>query len=230
MSLPQGKALDAYTTGASPLATPAGYDGNKPFMVPGRRAGVLAMPATMMGHAAEATSPIKRGVFVMHELVCVDIQLPVGIDIPPVGPPPAGVSIRQQLAEVTMKPACMGCHRMINPIGFAFEAYDRMGRERTKDEFGAPVDDKGVVELGDPTLDGPIEGAPALAQRIFNSDSGRNCMIQQVFRFALGRKESAGDTCGFAALAQQFEESDFNVRDLLINVVLQDSFRFHPGS
>jgi hypothetical protein len=225
MSLPQGRSFEAY--GMTP---PPGYDGETPIAVAGRRAGVVAMPATMMGHAAEATSPIKRGVFVMHELVCTDIELPIGIEIPALGPPPPGVSIRQQLSQVTMEPQCKGCHGMINPIGFAFESYDRMGIERARDEFGAEVDDTGVLALADPTFDGPIQGAPALATRIFQSDSGRSCMLQQVFRFALGRLEAPEDTCGFAALAQQFEASNFDVRELMINVILQDSFRVHSGS
>jgi len=225
MSFPSGPLFEGYK-----MAQPAGYDGSKPLMIPGRRAGVLTLPATMTGHASEATSPIKRGVFVMNDIICNQITFPVGLDIPAVGAPPKGTSIREQLSAVTKDGRCMPCYGKINPIGFAFEGYDRIGRERAKDDFGAVVDQTGVLAVGDPSLDGPIDGAPALAQRIMKSDSGRACMIQQVFRFALGRVEESADTCGFSALAEEFAGSNFDVRALMTSIVLQNSFRFQKGS
>jgi hypothetical protein len=225
MSFPQGQGFKAYG-----MTAPAGYDGSEPIPVGANRAGLITMPASMSAHASPATSPIKRGVFVLNDLLCSKIELPADTDLPPLPPPVPGRSIRQSLEDVTKAPQCMGCHGKINPIGFALEGYDRMGRERAVDEFGVAVDTKGILMIDDATVDGPLEGGVALANRVWQSDSGRNCMVQQVFRFALAREEDVNDTCSFVSLAQNFEKSGFSVKELMMDVILQDSFRFHPGS
>jgi hypothetical protein len=51
-----------------------------------------------------------------------------------------------------------------------------------------------------------------------------------VQRFALGREPGAADHCSVASLARRFERSDYNVRELLLDVVTEDDFRFHPGA
>lgn len=225
MSFPQGQGFKAYG-----MTAPAGYDGSEPIAVGGNRAGLITMPASMSAHASEATSPIKRGVFVLNDLLCSKIELPADTDLPPLPPPVPGRSIRQALEDVTKAPQCAGCHGKINPIGFSLEGYDRMGRERAVDEFGVQVDTKGILMIDDATVDGPLEGGVALADRVWQSDSGRNCMVQQVFRFALAREEDVNDTCSFVSLAQNFEKSGFSVKELMLDVILQDNFRFHPGS
>jgi hypothetical protein len=225
MSFPQGQGFKAYD-----MTAPAGYDGSQPVAVSGNRAGLITMPASMTAHASEATSPIKRGVFVLNDLLCAKLELPADTVLPPLPAPVKGRSIRKALEDVTMAPQCMGCHGKINPIGFALEGYDRMGHERAVDEFKEPVDSNGILMINDPTVDGPIEGGVALADRVWQSNSGRACMIQQVFRFALAREETQDDTCSFVSLAQNFEKSGFSVKQLMTDVILQDSFRFHPGS
>jgi hypothetical protein len=225
MSFPQGQGFKAYN-----MTAPPGYDGSEPIAVGDTRAGLITMPASMSAHASPATSPIKRGVFVLNDLLCSKIELPADTDLPPLPPPVPGRSIRQSLEDVTKAPQCMGCHGKINPIGFALEGFDRMGRERAVDEFNVMVDTKGTLMINDATVDGPLEGGVALADRVWKSDSGRNCMIQQVFRFALAREEATEDTCSFVSLAQNFEKSGFSVKQLMMDVILQDSFRFHPGS
>jgi hypothetical protein len=225
MSFPQGPGFQAYK-----MTPPAGYDGTKPIMVSGARAGVITLPASMSSHSSLATSPIKRGVFVLNDILCRKIELPANTEIPPLPPPTPGRSIRQGLEEATKQVQCAGCHAKINPIGFSLEGYDRIGRERAVDEFDAKVDDTGMLQIGDPTVDGPIQGGPALAKKLVVSDSGRNCMMQQVFRVALAREEDIPDTCSFASMAQSFEKSGFSVRDLYLDMVTQDTFRFHAGT
>jgi len=163
---------------------------------------------------------------VLNELLCRNITLPENVATPPPPPPKPGQSARERLEEHTLTPACMGCHGKINPIGFSLEGYNQVGQQVTIDELGQPVNDMSDLMLGDSTVDGPIKGARELGDRILRSDSGRTCMIQQVQRFALGREEVAEDTCSFVAMAQKFEASGYNVRDLLLDVVTQDTFRF----
>lgn len=223
-SFPRAAVYDAYG-----VAPPAGYDGTTPLQLPGDRAGIVTQVSTLMVHSAATVSPIKRGVYVLNDLLCKNIQLPMNAQIPPPPPPVPGQSVRQRLEMHTRDPACMPCHLKINPIGFAFEGYDQIGRQVQTDDLGEPVNDRSELMLGDPSVDGPIEGAVQLADRILRSDSGRNCIIQQLHRFAVGRLEVPEDACSFVNLAQRFERSGDNVRELLLDLVGQDTFRFKSG-
>jgi hypothetical protein len=220
-SFPEPAVYEAYG-----LTPPPGYDGTTPIELPGDRAGVVTQVSTLTVHSAETVSPIKRGVYVLNDLLCRNITLPENTATPPPPPPKQGQSARERLEEHTHTLACMGCHLKINPIGFALEGYNQIGQQVDIDELGQPVNDMSELMLGDSTVDGPIKGARELGDRIMRSDSGRACMIQQLQRFALGREEVAEDTCSFVAMAQKFEASGDNVRELLLDVVTQDTFRF----
>lgn len=224
-SFPQPAVYEAY--GVTP---PAGYDGRTPLPLPGDRAGIVTQVSTLTVHSAPTVSPIKRGVYILNDLLCKNIQLPMNADIPPPPPPKPGQSVRARLEMHTREPACMACHLKINPIGFSLEGYDQIGRQVSVDDLNQPINDMSDLMLGDPSVDGPIKGAVQLADRILRSDSGRNCMVQQLHRFALGRLETEQDTCTFVELAQKFEASGDNVRDLLLEIVAADTFRFQSGS
>jgi len=83
----------------------------------------------------------------------------------PPSPPPPGVpplkegsagkvlSMRERLAEHRDSPACAGCHRLMDPVGFALENYDAVGKWRTS-EGGAAVDSSGSLPYG-ANFDGP---------------------------------------------------------------------------
>jgi hypothetical protein len=152
----------------------------------------------------------------------------LNVTMPPA--PPPGESMRAALESHTKKPECMGCHARINPIGFALDGFDRAGAVRKVDNNGVAIDTDAVLEIGDSTVDGAVSGPLELAQRLARSDAARACMVLQVQRFALDRQESAADTCSLVQLAQRFEQSDYDVRELLLDMVVADTFRFAPGT
>ena len=53
-------------------------------------------------------------------------------------------SVRERLAEHRKNPTCAGCHRLTDPVGFALENYDAVGRGRTL-EAGEPIDASGTL-------------------------------------------------------------------------------------
>ena len=57
--------------------------------------------------------------------------------------------MRERLAEHRKNPACAGCHRLMDPVGFALENYDAVGRWRTL-EAGEPIDASGTLFDGTP--------------------------------------------------------------------------------
>jgi hypothetical protein len=143
---------------------------------------------------------------------------------PPVAKP--GVSARQRLAEHASMPACKGCHQLMDPIGFGFEAYDGIGRFRTTDPNGKPVDDTGVLDgvkdiPGSVTFHGPVE----LGQKLAGSQQVRDCLIGNVIKFASGL-DAAGDTCVQQKLTAAYEDSKHDIRELFIAITRTSGFRF----
>ncbi|HET9933203.1 MAG TPA: DUF1588 domain-containing protein [Polyangiaceae bacterium] len=73
-----------------------------------------------------------RGYWLTTSLLCINIPPE------PAGPPSMQIFTREQLAEATPQPACSGCHRFFDPVGFAFDQFDALGNYT-----GAPVDTSG---------------------------------------------------------------------------------------
>ncbi|NIS34118.1 MAG: DUF1588 domain-containing protein, partial [Actinobacteria bacterium] len=87
--------------------------------------------------------------------------------------------------ERTSPDTCQGCHRAIDGIGFGFENYDAIGAFRVTDN-GMPVDATGAITTaeGEEVYDGAVELSAALAE----SQTVRECVSEQWFRFAAGRE------------------------------------------
>ncbi|UJR83375.1 DUF1588 domain-containing protein [Sandaracinus amylolyticus] len=160
--------------------------------LPEARAGLLTLPALMAVHAKPyETSPVHRGVFVVERLLCQHLPPPPAeLDIvPPVFDPSA--TTRERWSRHSSDSSCSYCHRLIDPVGFAMEDFDAIGRHRTM-EAGEPIDARG----GAPALgvgDGSIEGTRALAEAIASSELAADCFARQWTRFGLGRLEDEGD-------------------------------------
>ncbi|AKF04104.1 Cellulose-binding domain protein [Sandaracinus amylolyticus] len=174
--------------------------------LPETRAGMLTLPALMAVHAKPSeTSPVHRGVFVVERLLCQHLPPPPAeLDIvPPVFDPTA--TTRERWSRHSSDASCSYCHRLIDPVGFAMEDFDAIGRHRTT-EAGRPIDARG----GLPALsveDGSIEGTRALAEAIASSDLAAECFARQWTRFGLGRLEEDGDAETITAVREALRTS-----------------------
>jgi hypothetical protein len=206
---------------------PAGYDGKTPLELPaGQRAGVLTQVSTLFKHSHTQLSPIRRGKYILNSILCQEISFPEDVEIDLDLADEAGASTRQKLESLTTRAECMGCHNLINPIGFTFDAYSQIGAYRGAQQPGA-------LNVPDYKM-GEVRSAVELAARIAESDAARSCMVKQMHRFALRREESAADTCSLSTLARGFagptgSDARFNVRRLMLGIVSQNSFRFQAG-
>lgn len=179
-------------------------------------AGVLARYA----HGAE-NSPTHRGLFVRSQLLCTDIALPSDptdavlsdeVD-------PTVRTLRQRLSAHAEEPSCARCHQFMDPIGFAMEHFDAVGRFR-RDEDGEPIDASG-------DLDGvAVDGLAELAQVVHGHHKLGSCLARTLLRRANGRTEVGFDADSLESLAARFEASGHRVGDLVMAVVTADSFRF----
>lgn len=192
-----------------------------------QRAGLLTQASvmTVFSHAEES-SPILRGKFVREKLLCQAVPPPppnVAISLPKFDPT---LTKRERFDRHRMDPNCAGCHRMMDPIGFAFEHYDALGAWRTVD--GAfPVDALGeLTQTGD--TDGAFDGAVALGVKLAASQRVRRCVATQWFRAALGRNERQEDGSSLDGAYRAFQLGGYDVRELIVAIASSHSFR-HIG-
>ncbi|HEY1098570.1 MAG TPA: DUF1592 domain-containing protein [Myxococcota bacterium] len=203
------------------VEVPADFpDDGGPLELPADRGGFLRRGGFLAAHAHPLhPSPIQRGVFVLRHLLCTDLGAPpADADVsPPVPGADDAVTNRQVVEQRTGAESCQGCHSMINPIGFAFEGYDTIGRRRSTDN-GAVVDDSGNL-FGDEFV-----GADGIVAALMaREDEVERCAVRKLLTRAWGSVDAGWQEC----LVNQVMSSSpsMGLRDLLFAVATDESFR-----
>lgn len=218
-----------------PLASFYGYSNvtgaefRKVALDPAKRAGLFTQQAFL--DATSFTSrpgTIQRGLFVLNQLLCVNLP-PDPTVLGPIEPPDlaSGGTWRERLTSATSAPECAGCHMNLNAAGFAFEHYDALGRYRTLDA-GQPIDASGVLSATD--AGGAFEDATQLLQHIAGSKDGQACFVSHWLQHAYRRQLDTEDSCAAAELTRSFQESDGNVVQLMLALALSDRFKYRLDS
>lgn len=193
------------------------------------RAGILTQPALMslLAHA-EQSAPVQRGKFVREQLLCHQLPPPPpDVDTTPPDPD-VNATTRERFRQHSADARCATCHRLLDNVGFGFEAFDHLGRFRTE-ENGIPIDATGlVVDTGDPALEGAFDGALELTGRLAASPQVEACLATQWFRYTMGRAEQQADACSLEQVKAQFANTGGDFRELLVSLATTDAFRFRP--
>ena len=207
------------------VSGPGGAELEQVDLDPAQRAGILTQASVMAVNAqSNQTSPVFRGKFVREKLLCQILPPPPDdIDINPPAVDPSATT-RERYEAHKNDPACSGCHNLMDPIGFGFENYDAVGLYRTK-EGTLPVDASGEV-VGADDADGKFVGAVELAKQLAESDTVRQCVVTQWFRFGYGRAEEKADDCTMGVLNEAFAASDWNIESLLLALTQTDAFAY----
>lgn len=192
---------------------------------PTRRAGLLTQIGFLAVNAT-ATEPdaIHRGVFVNHRILCAALP-PPPMMVPPLPPDETGtMTMRERIDRHTGPGTCgASCHgTMINPIGFAFEHYDALGRWRDQDR-GRPVDASGTYDFGGERMS--YDGAVELANVIADTAMAHGCYVRHWVEYAYGRAVGPEDRALIARVAGRSLEEDLSVRDILVELVASQAFR-----
>jgi hypothetical protein len=208
--------------------------GPPPAFPPGVRPGLLTRAAFLASGSAN-TRPIMKGVFVRENMLCDDIPPPPGNAAATQPALDGKLSTRQVVEGITegAGTACAGCHAtLINPIGFATEGFDALGRQRTEQrlfddqgkELGkAALDTRSVPQIvaGDPT---PSTGPADLMRLIAGSGKAQACFARHYLRFSFSRWEDLGaDGCLLERLRQSLA-SKRSLADVLREVALAPEF------
>jgi hypothetical protein len=198
----------------------------QPFELnPAQRVGLLTHPAWLIAHSKNTeTNPIVRGKWVRERLLAGYIP-DVPITVSAVIPEDPHKTLRERFAP-TRRAECWRCHKKMNPLGMAFEAYDDFGRFRTDDEVsGKPIDARGQLDsTGDPRLDGKVESAVELVQRLGESERVRQSFVRHAFRYWMGRNEMLSDSATLMAADEAYLRSGGSFRALLVSLLSSDSF------
>jgi hypothetical protein len=198
----------------------------QPFELnPQQRAGLLTHPAWLIAHSKNTdTNPITRGKWVRERLLAGHVP-DVPITVNAVVPEDPNKTLRERF-NPTRQGECWRCHKKMNPLGMTFEAYDDFGRFRTKDEVsGRPIDSSGTVDTtGDARLDGDVQSAVELVQRLGESKRVRQSFVRHAFRYWMGRNEMLSDSATLIAADKAYVEGGGSFRALLISLLSSDSF------
>jgi hypothetical protein len=194
--------------------------------LPAERRGILTQPSLLaLTSDADASSPVKRGVFVLQSLLCQKLpQRPQNLQVTTPAANDA-VTTRDRWAQHSADAACSFCHRVLDPVGFAMEDFDAIGRYRTT-ENGHPVDASGgVPSLG--IADRSLSGAAQLSDAIAARDELRACFSRQWLRFAMGRLEGRGDAAALGPVVDVVRANG-SIKQALLALVRTEAFRQRP--
>jgi hypothetical protein len=166
--------------------------------------------------------PIHRGVFINEQILCVEVGVPQA-NIPPLPDAQPSQTNRQRIDAVTGVGTCgQGCHAgVINPLGFAFENYDPMGRYRTTDN-GAPVDASGTYPLDG--VDVSFSNALELVQLLAASTAAHRCYAEHWLSYLYGRLAHPSDATVLDELAARSKAEEMSAKDLIRGLVQSESF------
>ncbi len=188
------------------------------------RLGILSHGSVLAATTkAGDTSIVLRGRFVSTRLMCRPIPAPPANVV--VSTPAAGDTTCKQdrLAAHRNSPACAGCHGQMDPIGLGLENYDREGKFRSA-EAGLPqctIAGEGAL----PDL-GAFKGVDGLAAAVTSSGSVEDCVVREVYRFAMGRNESPDESAALQPMSDALKSENETFRDVLLGVATAESFGF----
>jgi hypothetical protein len=188
------------------------------------RTGVITHGSLMAVNAnPDRTSIVKRGKWVLDNLLCTPPPPPPPEVVGSLPPVSGDLTIRQRMELHRADPTCFSCHAQMDPIGFALENFDPIGRFRTMDGKD-PVDNRGEFPDGR-----RFTGAREMATTISDDRRFRLCVAEKVFTYSLGRQPESYDRCTINRIGIAAVSKDSPMSAVVIEMINSDSFRMQRG-
>jgi mono/diheme cytochrome c family protein len=192
------------------------------------RGGIVGMAAvhTLTSYPLR-TSPVLRGRWVLEVLLGEKVPLPPP-DVPALeehSEESAEVSLRRQLELHRTKAECAACHDKMDPLGFALENFDVLGRWREMDR-GLPIDAEGQFGSGD-SFTGPGGLKDVLMKR---KDQVMRNLVRKMAGFAYGRELNRFDNCVIDRTMEALQGNQYRAVVLVEQIATSFPFqhRFYP--
>lgn len=182
-------------------------------------AGILTHPYLMAGFAYTSTSsPIHRGVFVARSVLGRALRPPPEAVAPLAADLHADLTTRDRVSLQTKAESCMACHRMINPLGFAFENFDAVGRFRA-DEQGKPINAQGTYQTKTGELT-KFNNVRELATFLAGSEESHAAFVEQLFHYLVKQPIRAFGSQESKKLRQSFIKNDYSMKQLAVEIAV----------
>jgi mono/diheme cytochrome c family protein len=230
------------------------YQPIQPAKIPHRK-GMLTHPAWLIAHAQNTeTDPIHRGKWIQEKLLAGTIpDVPITVDA--AIPQDPHKTLRQRMDKKTKNEYCWTCHQKMNPLGLPFEMFDDFGRYRTQERLEYPENlvkksaDKGGPEqdlrdiyktlpvvstgylegTGNSSLDGEVNDAIDLIERLAKSDRVRQSIIRYAFRYFMGRNEFLTDSKTLIDADKAYISSGGSFDAVIVSLLTSDSFMYRKA-
>ena len=173
--------------------------------------GILALTSS-----PTRTSPVKRGKYLLENILGTPPP-PAPAGVPPLDEQKAKSSkltLRQQFAEHRSNPSCAGCHAYLDPMGFAFENYDAIGRWRDQ-EKKQPIDASGALVRGQ-TFANFADLRTVLVHDM--SDQFVKNLAENLLTYALGRGLEYSDKPAVREIQRRAKAADNRFQDIILAV------------
>lgn len=194
----------------------------------GPRAGVLTHASVLtMTSNPDRTSPVKRGTWILENILGSPPPPPPA-DVPALDPPAdpkTPVTVRGQLEQHRTKTGCASCHAKIDPLGFALERFDLLGKSRDKDGK-ALIDDTAELSTGL-----KFQGTDGLRKVLLGKkDQFTKCLTEKMLAYALGRPPGDHDGPTVDAIVAAVAKDNYRFQRLIFEVVRSSPFTMRRGT
>jgi len=162
------------------------------------------------------TSPVKRGKYLLENILGTPPP-PAPGDVPPLDESKvrrSNLTLREQFAEHRANASCAGCHAFLDPMGFAFENYDAIGRWRDK-EKDHPIDASGQLIRGQQFKD--LAELRAILVRDMGDSFVKN-LAENLLTFALGRGLEHSDKPALQEILRRTKASGHKFQELILAI------------
>jgi hypothetical protein len=192
--------------------------------------------AGLLGHGSilavtsypNRTSPVVRGKWLLTNV----------LGAPPPPPPPnvpalkdrdengRPTSVRERLTVHRANPVCSTCHAQMDPLGFALEHYDALGRWRTTDDGGTPIDATAVLTSGE-KFQG-LEGLGAVLKD--RREDFVRTLTEKLMTYGLGRELTAAEQPAIRRITHEAAGQDYRWSALILGIVKSMPFQMRRSA
>jgi hypothetical protein len=191
------------------------------------RRGLLGKGSILLATShADRTAPVLRGKWILENLLGTPPPPPPA-DVPALEPTPGRVAktMRERMAIHRESPACAGCHRVTDPLGFVLENFDAVGAWRVR-EAGAPIDATGLAPDGT-AVNGVVELRQALLR---HQDAFVFTLTEKLMIYALGRGLESYDMPVVRQIVRDAGRQDYRFSSLFVGIVKSVPFQMRKKS
>lgn len=188
------------------------------------RVGFFSQVPYLMLFANDAKSDaIHRGLFINYQVLCAQLPEP-NFDLPEPTPAEPGQTDREHIESMTGFGTCgQACHgAYINPLGYAFENFDGMGRYRDQDQ-GKPVDANSAYPFSNGMLS--FNGAKELMDILVSSTEAHSCFAKNIASYGLQRDIVSDDQALLDELATVSMSAQGSMKNVVLELVKAPAFR-----